>query len=77
MNSSHFVEVDQLTPLGSAVTELASCRGVGFHEAASRLQEAFEQDCNCPVSGLFTERDVRWFYAERGMAINAVPMPRR
>ena len=65
------------TPLGAGVTELATCRGWLFQEAVDLLEDRFENDRQCPVSGMFTAYQVMEFYSDRGIAINPVPLPRR
>ena len=77
MNTPHLVEVDQLTPLGSAILELTTCRKWSFHRAAELLIDRFEHDKLCSVSGLYSARMVREFYAERGEVVNPAPLPCR
>ena len=65
-----------MTPLGAAIVEMSTCRGLLFEEAVEILQDKFENDGQCPVSGLFGKNAVLRFYGERGVEINPVPLPR-
>ena len=64
-----------LSPLGAALVEMVTVRNWGRREALRWLNDRFEQDMSVPLSGLFTERAVRSFYAESGVAVNVIRLP--
>lgn len=56
-----------ITPLGAAVVEALPDR-----KAVSRIKKRFRVNRECPISAIFSEDQVREFYAEEGEQIKPI-----